>query len=394
MKIAYFAGTVRKGDGTVRVLLEMIEQATRCGMECMVVSGYIDDNVPLKVTFVKIPSVPFPFYQDYYLSYSNEKNLEKKLDAFNPDILHVHSPDLISWAALKYARTKKIPILATHHTDFVKYTSYYHASYLAPVIKTMLKALYNRMGAVTTPSLPMAKELTSYGVKNIEITPWGTDLCLFTPEAFSPDWRQKIAGIDSTKKIILSVSRLTWEKDLQVLADTYKMLAKHRNDFILVVAGDGPIRQELEELMPGAVFLGHLSCKELATAYASSDIFLFPSCTETFGNVTLEAMASGLVSVTADEGGSLSLVQDGVNGLQAKARNAGDFYKKISYLLDNPAARDELRNNALTFSAGYSWKAACDRTFAIYDRLVSECSYPVRRFRTPKLDRSKSSSAK
>jgi phosphatidylinositol alpha 1,6-mannosyltransferase len=381
MKIAYFAGTVRKGDGTVRVLLEMIEQATRKGMECMVVSGYFDKHVHLKVKAVKIPSVPFPFYQDYYMSYSNERSLAKKLDAFNPDIIHVHSPDLISWAALKYARTKKIPILATHHTDFVKYTSYYHASYLKPVIKTMLKALYNRMGAVTTPSHPMASDLESYGVKNVEITPWGTDLGLFTPKAFSADWRLKITGGDQAKKIILSASRLTWEKDLQVLVDVYNLLKEYRDDFILAVAGDGPIRKELEELMPGALFLGHLTCDEIATAYASSDLFLFPSSTETFGNVTLEAMACGLVPVVAKAGGSLSLVRDGFNGLLADAGDAEDFYRKVSQLLDHPTQRHKMRENAISLAESYSWSNVCNKTFAIYDRLVEGCHYPIKKTR-------------
>lgn len=377
MKVAYFTGTIRKEDGTVRVLLKLLEQAKRNGMDCIVISGFIEDNVELIYPAVKIPSVPFPFYQDYYLSYTNERKLEKLLDEFNPDIVHVHSPDLLSWAALRFARQKRIPILATHHTDFVKYASYYHADYLSPMLKTMLRALYNRMGAVTTPSPAMAKDLASYGVKNIEITPWGTDLSLFTPDSYSEAWRKKMTKGDTHKTVILSASRLTWEKDLQILADVYNILKRHRKDFVLVVAGEGPIRQELAELMPGAVFTGHLDCQDLAAAYASSDIFLFPSSTETFGNVTLEALASGLVPVAADEGGSKSLVEDGYNGLLAKARNADDFYRKVDLLIDNPAVRLRMRNQALQFSSGHSWAAACEKTFAVYDRLISQNIIPA-----------------
>lgn len=370
MKIAYFIGTFKKEDGVTSVLLKMSEAAKNAGHENIIITGYVEDRSLSPVEVIEVPAVTFPLYKDYKLPIPGQKGFALKLDEFKPDIIHVHSPDPIAWAALKYAKNKRIPIIATYHTDFIKYLPYYHLSFLKPFVWAMFRKLYNQMDLVTTPSSVIAKDLTDHGIKNVLSLPWGTNLQIFNPEARSEEWRKKILK-NGEKHIVFSASRITWEKDLKTLAGAYNLLKEKNDDFEMVIAGDGPALGDLKKLMPGAIFLGHLDLKELAQSYASSDIFLFPSATETFGNVTLEAMASGAVPVVANSGGSKALVKNKYNGLICEPYNAEDFYLKTLSLLSAPKELNTLRENGLTFSKEYSWERVFIKVFGIYKKLIN-----------------------
>jgi glycosyltransferase involved in cell wall biosynthesis len=225
------------------------------------------------------------------------------------------------------------------------------------------------MSFVTTPAQIISRELIGRGIPNICTIPWGVDFKRFDISFRSKEWRDRILHGEN-RNIILCVCRLTWEKDLRTLAQVYNLLKEHRNDFSLVIAGDGPARKELESLMPKAIFLGHIEGLELSTAYASSDIFLFPSVTETFGNVTVEAMASGLVPIVALAGGSKELVKEGENGFLAQPHNVSDFYKKVSLLLDNQRLRERMQKTGLSFVRGYAWEKVFDDLLQKYSKII------------------------
>jgi len=165
---------------------------------------------------------------------------------------------------------------------------------------------------------------------------------------------------------------ISWEKNLRVLADTYNLLRKKRDDFVMVVAGEGPARKELEQLMPGTVFRGYLEEAELSETYASADIFLFPSSRETFGNVTVEAMASGLVPVVANAGGSKTIVMHGRNGLLADPQSAEDFAQKITLLLNDNELREKIMYAALADAKQYTWERVFERMFELYRQLITQ----------------------
>ncbi len=371
MKIANFIGTLKKEDGVAQVIVALEKEAQKHNIETLVITGWAEDANIVPSPVIEIPSVVFPLYKEYKLPLPGMRGFEEKLNAFKPDVIHVHSPDTSAWAALHYAEKYKIPIVATHHTDFIRDLAYYHIDFLRPVVWMLLKKLYNRMGAITTPSTVTTGELESHGVKNLETIPWGVDFSRFDPRFRSQEWRKKVLGdkpLDT--RVLICVSRMTWEKDLRVLAAAYDLLRAKRSDFAMVVAGDGPARKELQGMMTGAAFLGYIGEKELSEAYASADIFLFPSDRETFGNVTIEAMASGIVPVVANAGGSKTIVKDGENGFLATPKSAEDFAAKVTLLLDDKALYEKIKAAALADAKNYSWSRVFERVLAIYHRLM------------------------
>ena len=368
MKIAYFIGTLKKEDGVTRVLLALIEQGIKKGIDPVIVTGWAEDSSISPVPVIQVPSIIFPLYRDYRISLPNMRKFEKQLNKFEPDIIHLHSPDTIAWSALKYAKKYKIPIMATHHTDFCKYLAYYHLNFLKPFIWFLLKRLYNQMEIITTPSQVIAQGLISHRISNVKALPWGVNFKRFNKSFRSQALRKKLLK-KGEKFILLCVSRLTWEKDLRTLAKAYNLLKQKRKDFIMAVVGDGPARKELESLMPRAIFFGHLGGIKLSEIYASSDIFVFPSTTETFGNVTLEAMASGLVPVVADAGGSKSLIQNHKNGFLTKPKNYQDIVIKTTILLDDNVLRRRMRKTALSFSKDFTWEKVFSKLLKIYQAI-------------------------
>jgi len=370
MKIAYFIGSFLKEDGVTRVLIALIKEAQKKGIQSIIITGYAEDPSISPVPVIQVPSIKFPLYKAYRLSLPGIAGFEKKLDEFKPDIIHLHSPDTIAWAALKYAKKRKIPIVATYHTDFGRYLAFYHLAFLKRPVWSLLTRLYKQMRFVTTPSEIITQELISHGILNVHTIPWGVEFKRFDASFRSEEWRNQI--LKGTEKTILFwAGRLTWEKDLRTLADAYNLLKSERNDFVMVFGGDGPARKELESLMPGAIFLGRLGGLELSQAYASSDIFVFPSTTETFGNVTIEAMASGLVPIVADAGGSRSLVKDGENGFLAKPKDASDTAKKVNTLLDDPGLRERMREAGSKFVKNFTWERVFDNLLQMYLKLLA-----------------------
>jgi glycosyltransferase involved in cell wall biosynthesis len=348
MKIAHFLGTFKKEDGVTRVLLSLINEAQKKEIESIIVTGWAEDESITTAPVIQIHSFAFPLYREYKLALPGISGFEKKLDEFHPDIIHVHSPESIAWAAVKYAKKNKIPIVATYHTNFCRYLNYYYLSSLEPFIWDILKRLYKKMNFVTSPSATVSQELVELGIKNVYTIPWGVDSKKFNNSFRSQKWRDKILG-EKSKIIILYVGRLAWFKDLRILAETFKLLKSKRNDFEMVIAGDGPAKQELELLMPGSIFLGHIEGKELSEVYASSDFLLTPSCTEVFANVPLEAISSGIIPIIADIGGMKVLVENKKICLLCKPKDVQDFFIKTNSLLNNHKLQEEMKINGQNF---------------------------------------------
>jgi glycosyltransferase involved in cell wall biosynthesis len=290
------------------------------------------------------------------------------LKSFAPDILHINSPCSLGYAAVKYGLRNNIPVVATYHTHFPSYAKYYKIKALENLGWNYLRSLYNKCEAVYVPSQPIMDELSKQGLETIKFLPHGVDAELFNPSFKSLEWKEAIGCKD--KKVILYSGRLVWEKDLKVFAEAYRIIKTKRNDAEFVLAGDGPIRSELKELMPDAVFLGYQSGIGLSTAYASSDIFAFPSTTETFGNVTVEAMASGIPPVCVREGGAYGIIKEGITGLIAEPHNAESLAGEITYLLDNDVLRKDIGLNALEYSKTLSWDRIIMRLIESYNEII------------------------
>jgi glycosyltransferase involved in cell wall biosynthesis len=372
MRVAHFAGTMRPGhDGVTRVLYRMTTALSAAGVDHVFVSAIVPPESERTTTMIEVPSVAFPLYRDYRLAAPGTRYFGKQVLDFKPDILHIHSPCSLGYAAVRFGRKHNIPVVATYHTHFASYAKYYNLPMLEPFGWTYLRHLYDGCDRIFVPSMPILDEIWGQGFRRLQHLPHGVDADAFNPGYRSFAWRES-RGIPGNKKMLLYAGRLVWEKDLRTLAAAYEHLTRQRRDIVLVLAGEGPIRNELEALMPGAIFLGQLDGKELSHAYASADLFVFPSTTETFGNVIIEAMASGTVPVCAREGGAAGVVQHGVTGSLTTPRDPGDLTMAINELLDAPARREALSMQAIEFARRQTWQNIFQQMIESYREVAIE----------------------
>ncbi len=371
LRVAYFSGTMRRGqDGVTRVLYRTIDALSAEGIESMFFSPVIPapENAPAEMRCV--PSMAFPWYPDYRIALPGYRAFETALADFSPDLLHIHSPCPLGCAAVHWGRRHGVPVVATYHTHFASYAKYYNVRALEVFGWNYLRSLYHSCRRVYVPSVPILHELASRGLEHLTFLPHGVDARIFTPRHHSARLRRALAP--DGRRILLYAGRLVWEKDLRTLIDTYRVLRERRSDWTLAIAGDGPVRSELEASMPEARFLGSLSGHDLSVAYASGDIFVFPSTTETFGNVVLEAMASGLVPVCAAEGGAGRSIQSGINGYVTTPRDPDDIVRHIALLLDDAPRLARMGRAARAYARTQTWEGVFDRLFADYRRIVEE----------------------
>jgi phosphatidylinositol alpha 1,6-mannosyltransferase len=235
-------------------------------------------------------------------------------------------------------------------------------------MESILRDVYRDCRAVIVPSQATLEELDGFGLKNLVHIPHGVETSRFSPEYRSHEWRQAITNNDG-RVIVTLVSRLVWEKNLMVLARAWPLI-RDPNRVKLVVVGDGPARARLEQLLPHAHFMGKLGGDALSRAYASSDLFVFPSITETFGNVTVEAMASGLPVICASVGGARDLVDPERNGVLFDAEKPAELAAAIDRLaVDNPL-RTRMAYTALETAGRYRWEDTINCYEALYKRLL------------------------
>lgn len=372
LRVAYFSATMQPGlDGVTRVLYNLIDELKRRGIHNMFFSASVPPGEERPTEMLKVPSFSVPFYKDYKLALPGYNSFKERLISFNPDIIHFNSPCTLGYAAAKLGARLGIPTVATYHTHFASYAKYYRVQVLENYGWSYFRSLYNKCRKVYVPSNPIIRELQSHGLHNLTLLPHGVDSNMFNPAFRSNEWREYYQLKDKTA--LLYAGRLVWEKDLRTLAGAYKIISEMRSDIKFFLAGNGPIEQELRKMMPGAVFLGYQKAENLSTAFASSDMLVFPSTTETFGNVTLEAMASGIPAICPREGGAYDLIQDEVNGLIANPRDPEDLARKILRLSDDPALRIEMGIKAYEFAREQTWSNIFSRLFDSYMEIAGSC---------------------
>jgi glycosyltransferase involved in cell wall biosynthesis len=322
-----------------------------------------------KGTVVPVPSVALPGRNEYRLAFGLPRG---EIEKFKPDLMHVAlAPDPLGYSALRIARKLKIPLVASYHTRYETYLKYYPGlSIFKSPLKRYLSKYYSNCQEIYVPTQSMIDTLITDNQKgNLILWSRGVDPQMFNPVHRSKDWRA-MHGISPDEIIVLFVSRLVREKQLGIFAATIKALRARNIPVRPVVAGDGPARAELEREIPDAIFLGFQQGQDLATTYASSDIFLFPSETETFGNVTLEAMASGLPCICANATGSQSLVQDGLTGFLARPHDVEDFTAHVADLALDPIKRGRMSAAARARALTFSWDETMKNLLARYKTIV------------------------
>ena len=251
LRIAYFAGTMKSGqDGVTRVLFKLLDWLNNNEIENMFVTAIAPKNYEQTTKYLSVPSVQFPLYKEYKFALPGYKNFQKEILKFNPDIIHINSPCSLGFAAIKFGEKFQIPVVATYHTHFPSYAKYYKINHLEALSWSYLRKLYNKCEKVFVPSLPILDELHEHGFTSVEYLAHGVDTKMFNPSFRSDNWKNSL-GINN-KKVILYVGRLVWEKDLKTFTEIYSKIMSVRDDTKFVLAGDGPIRNELEEINAGS----------------------------------------------------------------------------------------------------------------------------------------------
>jgi phosphatidylinositol alpha 1,6-mannosyltransferase len=371
MRISYFNANLKVGqDGVTRVVYKMIDGAKARNHNAIAITSNLPEPSQQPIPMYKVPSVVLPLQKAYRIAVPGYQSFARVLNEFHPDILHINSPCTLGFGALRYAKHFGVPIVATYHTHFPTYPRYYKLTKLEDLTWRISRNLYNQMDRTFVPTRPILSELADHDIHRLEYMPNGVDVGLFNPQRRNESWRQRFGN--GEKPIVLFVSRLVWEKDLRILADAYQQLRTKRNDFEMVIVGDGHARQEFEQMMPGAHFLGYQSGVTLAESFASADIFVFPSTTETFGLVTLEAMASGLTPVAAKMGGAIEIIEEGISGIFAKPLDGADMASKVEWLLDHPQYQRVMSNHAAQRAVQYRWESILERLFESYERVIRE----------------------
>ena len=380
LRIALFSGNYNyTRDGANQALNRLVGSLLGKGAAVRVYSPKVA-NPAFEPTgdLVGTPSVGMPFGRgEYRMPTGLGRRVRKDLETFNPNILHLSAPDPSGHAALRWAQDHDIPVLASVHTRFETYPRYYNMAFLEPVIVKILQRFYNRCDALVAPSQSMIDELIAMDMHDrVGLWSRGVERSVFASEKRDMSWRRNLGLADDDVAIVF-LGRLVMEKGLDAFAETIVQLRKQQVPHKVLVIGDGPARGWFEDALPGGIFAGFKTGEDLGAALASGDIFFNPSITETFGNVTLEAMACGLPVVAASATGAASIVAGGETGQlvppgATTQETAARFAEAIAPYCTDPALRAEHGAAGEQRSLGYSWEAINQAVADMYVRLLEE----------------------
>jgi len=316
-----------------------------------------------------VKGMPIPFYKQLRMGLPAKKELHRLWSHKRPDVVHIATEGPLGWSALQVAKKLKIPISTDFRTNFHAYSSHYGIGWLSGAILSYMRKFHNSADATMVPTEQLAQTLSSAGFERLHVVPRGIDTQLFSPSKRDPALRASWKA-DSDTIVMLYVGRLAVEKNLELVLQTYAMAMQQSVKAKLVLVGDGPMRHELEQSFADVIFAGFRTGEDLAAHYASADMFVFASQTETFGNVTLEAMASGLAVVAFNHAAAGELIQNGVNGMLAAHASDIHFEMAAQTLLNRPELMAYVRQQACISAQSMGWDTIVKKTESvIYDVL-------------------------
>jgi glycosyltransferase involved in cell wall biosynthesis len=273
---------------------------------------------------VLMRGMPIPRYPELKLGLPSKKTLVKTWTLRRPDVVHIATEGPLGWSALQAAKVLKLPVTSDFRTNFQSYSKHYGVGWLRKPIVAYLRKFHNATACTMVPTRELMRTLSQNGFANLKVVSRGVDTKLFNISKRDTSLRSSWGATDDTK-VLISVGRMAPEKNLDQVLKTYEALKVTGLAFKLVMVGDGPLKEQFQKRYPEIIFPGMLSQSNLAVYYASSDLFIFPSQTETFGNVTLEALASGIPVLAFDCAAARDWVQTGVNGWLVAENNPEGF---------------------------------------------------------------------
>jgi len=357
LRVALFSGNYNYvRDGANQALNRLVGYLLRQGVHVRVYSPTVEKPAfPPTGDLVGVPSLAIPGRSEYRLPLALPAKVRKDLEEFNPNIVHVSSPDIVGHRAITWARKRKIAVAASVHTRFDTYLAYYHLQALEPLARNIMRRFYHRCEVVLAPAESTAAILRAQRM-NRDIWMWtrGIDREQFNPERRDMGWRRSI-GISDDEMVIAFLGRVVMEKGLDVFCDAIHAFEPYGLKHRVLVIGEGPARTWFEQQLPQGMFLGQQTGNDLSRALASADVFLNPSITEAFGNVTLEAMACALPVIAAEASGATNLVRSGVTGTLVDGSEPEEFAAALADYARDPDLRRRHGEAGLTIARTMDW---------------------------------------
>jgi glycosyltransferase involved in cell wall biosynthesis len=372
LRVALFSGNYNYvRDGANQALNRLVGYLLRQGVKVRVYSPTVK-NPAFEATgdLVSIPAIPIPGRAEYRLPIALPGRVKRDLAEFNPNVVHVSSPDIVGHRAVTWARKNKIAAVASVHTRFETYLAYYHLQAFEPDVRAILRRFYSRCEVVMAPAESTAAILRAQRM-NRDIAIWarGIDRDQFNPGRRDMEWRRSL-GIADDEMVIAFLGRVVMEKGLDVFSDAIHAFAAHKVKHRVLVIGEGPARPWFEEQLPEAIFVGQQTGTDLARALASCDVLLNPSITEAFGNVTVEAMACALPVVAADASGATNLVTNGVTGTLVDPDDLEEFADALEAYARDPELRRRHGEAGLAMAETMDWDTINSKVIRVYKHAI------------------------
>lgn len=367
MRIALICETFLPNvNGVAHTVCRTLEHLQAEGHEALLFAPAGSPTSYAGAEIVPLNGMTFPLYPELMVT-PPQPGLTAHLRRFRPDIVHLVGPAVLGAIAPNVVNNLRVPLISSYHTDFGAYSQHYGLGSFKGVVNFYLRWIHNRSRITLCPSRATLRLLRAQGFRRLKVWGRGVDTVRFHPQRRSEAWRRSVgAAPDDT--LLLYVGRLAKEKRVDLLPEALRGLENVR----IVLVGDGPARADLEQRMQGMPvhFTGYLKGDALATAYASADVFVFPSDTETFGQVVQEAMASGLAVVGASSGGTLDLVQPETTGKLFEAGVASDLRLQLRHLVQDPGSRIAMGQAGRAAAVSRSWPSVMNELMGYYQHVL------------------------
>ena len=314
---------------------------------------------------VLMRGMPIPRYPELKLGLPSKKTLVKTWTLRRPDVVHIATEGPLGWSALQAAKVLKLPVTSDFRTNFQSYSKHYGVGWLRKPIVAYLRKFHNATACTMVPTRELMRTLSQNGFANLKVVSRGVDTKLFNIAKRDTRLRSSWGATDETK-VLISVGRMAPEKNLDQVLKTYDALKSTGQAFKLVMVGDGPLKEQFQKRYPEIIFPGMLSQSNLAAYYASSDLFIFPSQTETFGNVTLEALASGIPVLAFDCAAARDWVQTGVNGWLIAENNPEGFAAQAVAIFNSKDLLDQITQSTRQQVVHLDWDQIAEQVESVF----------------------------
>ena len=351
-------------NGVAMTLHRLVTGLATKGHQIQLVCPHVTERtvqkLPENVHYHPVKGVPMPGYKEVNIGLPAKNHLKKLWRFSRPDVIYVATEGPLGLSAIKAANKLGVPVTSGFHTNFHAYSRHYRLGLLENLARRYLASLHNKTQTTIVPTHEQKEMLHAMGIKDVSVMGRGVDTALFSPHKRSTELRKKW-GVTGTDPVLLYVGRIAEEKNLGLTIDAYYRM-KNKNDKLkFVLVGDGPMANRLKKEHPEFIFAGMQKGENLARYYASGDIFLFSSLTETFGNVILEAMASGLGLVAFNYAAARLHIDSEENGLISPMVDNANFTGNAERIVENEILLKKLRLNAAKYAKQHSWNSIVEQ---------------------------------